>query len=174
VAIVCAVAVLREGSEIVLFQYGVAVGGGEGLTAIGVGSAGGLILGATAGVLIYRGLIAIPTRYLFAVTTWLIALLSAGMAAQAVRFLAQANVLTALGETVWDSSWLLSEAGLVGKVLHTLIGYTDQPTVMQLLAYIAVLIVTFALMRLFGSRQPAPAEPPLRLRRYPADSSHSV
>src|SRR5262245_17390794 len=31
VAIVCAVAVLREGSEIVLFLYGVAVGGGEGL-----------------------------------------------------------------------------------------------------------------------------------------------
>ena len=35
--------------------------------------------------------------------------------------------------------------------MHTLIGYTDQPTEMQLLVYAAVLLVTFMLMRLTGS-----------------------
>jgi high-affinity iron transporter len=38
--------------------------------------------------------------------------------------------------------------------LHTLIGYTDQPTAMQLLVYVAVLLVTVVLMRMTGS-QPA-------------------
>jgi high-affinity iron transporter len=35
--------------------------------------------------------------------------------------------------------------------MHTLIGYTDQPTEMQLVVYVAVLVVTFMLMRLTGS-----------------------
>jgi high-affinity iron transporter len=37
--------------------------------------------------------------------------------------------------------------------LHTLIGYTDQPTEMQLLVYVAVLLVTVMLMRWTGARQ---------------------
>ena len=44
--------------------------------------------------------------------------------------------------------WLLSDSSLLGKALHTLIGYTDQPTAMQLSVYLAVLAVTFVLMRL--------------------------
>jgi high-affinity iron transporter len=52
---------------------------------------------------------------------------------------------------VWDSAWLLSEDSLAGRTLHTLVGYTDQPTQMQLLVYLAVLAVTVLLMRLTGS-----------------------
>ena len=42
---------------------------------------------------------------------------------------------------------------LPGKALHTLIGYTDQPTAMQLVVYLAILAVTFVLMRLYGRRR---------------------
>jgi high-affinity iron transporter len=70
------------------------------------------------------------------------------MAAQAVAFLMQANWLTALDTVAWDSGWLLSDSSFVGRALHTLVGYTDQPTVMQLAVYLAVLAVTFVLMRL--------------------------
>ena len=38
-----------------------------------------------------------------------------------------------------------------GKAPHTLIGYTDHPTAMQLTVYLAVLAVTFVLMRLYGA-----------------------
>ena len=55
---------------------------------------------------------------------------------------------------VWDTGWLLPERGIAGRTLHTLIGYTDQPTEMQLVVYIAVLLVTFLLMRLTGSQAP--------------------
>ena len=55
---------------------------------------------------------------------------------------------------VWDSAWLLSEKSIAGRTLHTLIGYTDQPTEMQLVVYAAVLLVTFMLMRLTGSQRP--------------------
>jgi hypothetical protein len=68
---------------------------------------------------------------LFATTTVLITLLAAGMAAQAVAFLQRANWLTPLDTVMWDSGWLLSESSIVGRALHTLVGYTDQPTGMQ-------------------------------------------
>jgi high-affinity iron transporter len=109
-------------------------------------------------MLTYAGLISIPMRSLFAVTTMLITLLAAGMAAQAAAFLEKANWLTAMGNVVWDSSWLLDESSIPGKALHTLIGYNDQPTAMQLSVYVAVLVITFVLMRLSASQaQAAPA-----------------
>ena len=93
-------------------------------------------------------------------TSWLIALLAAGMAAQAVQFLNNAGVVVALDRTVWDTSWLLSEGSIFGKLLHTLIGYTERPTEMQLMIYIATLFAMFLLMRI---ARPAP-----RRRRVPA------
>ena len=70
--------------------------------------------------------------------------------------------LIAMDNVVWDSGWLLSDSSIPGKALHTLIGYTDQPTAMQLVVYLAVLAVTFVLMRLYGAPAktvtPAPAE----------------
>jgi high-affinity iron transporter len=83
----------------------------------------------------------------------MIAFLAAGMAAQAVVFLEQAGLVDVLSATVWDSSWLLSEKSIIGRVLHTLIGYSDQPTALQLLVYLATLLVIFLLSRGFAPPQ---------------------
>ncbi|MGO4715124.1 FTR1 family iron permease [Bradyrhizobium sp. 2TAF24] len=160
-AVVVAVAVLREGSEVALFLYGVVVGDGSSGLSLLLGGVLGLVLGIAVCLLTYFGLVRIPARPLFRVTTLLIALLAAGMGAQAVAFLARADWLTALDTVVWDSSWLLSDQSLVGKAMHTLIGYTDQPTAMQLVVYVAILLVTFVLMKTLarpasgGAVQPA-------------------
>ncbi len=156
-AIVVAIAVLREGSEVVLFLYGVAATQGGANFAMVIGGFIGLILGSAVCLLTYLGLITIPTRYLFGVTSALIALLAAGMAAQAIAFLEQANILTALDETVWDTSWILSDTSYFGRALHTLIGYVDQPTAMQLIVYTATLVIIAALMKLFAA--PAAQQP---------------
>ncbi len=156
-AIVVAIAVLREGSEVVLFLYGVAAAQGGANFAMVSGGFIGLVLGSAVCLLTYLGLITIPTRYLFGVTSALIALLAAGMAAQAIAFLEQANILTALDETVWDTSWILSDTSYLGRALHTLIGYVDQPTAMQLIVYTATLVVIAVLMKLFAA--PAAQQP---------------
>jgi high-affinity iron transporter len=153
-AVVVGVAVLREGSEVVLFLYGVAASDGGSALSLTLGGLIGLVLGAAVCLLTYFGLMRIPPRALFATTTALITLLAAGMAAQAVAFLERANWLTSLDTVVWDSAWLLPETSIAGRTMHTLTGYTDQPTEMQLVVYAAVLLVTFMLMRLTGS-QPA-------------------
>jgi high-affinity iron transporter len=151
-AVVVGVAVLREGSEVALFLYGVVASDGGSALSLAIGGFIGLALGAGVCLLTYFGLMRIPPRALFATTTVLITLLAAGMAAQAVAFLERANWLNSLDTVVWDSAWLLSEKSIAGRAMHTLIGYTDQPTEMQLLVYLAVLLVTFLLMWLTGSQ----------------------
>jgi high-affinity iron transporter len=110
----------------------------------------------------YFGLLAIPNRYIFSVTSWLIALLAAGMAAQSVQFLNSAGLVVALDQTVWDTSWLLAEGSIPGRLLHILIGYTERPTEMQLIVYIGILLAMFVLMRIARytprERYPAAAE----------------
>ena len=146
-AIVVGLAVLREGSEVVLFLYGIFASGTCGMALL-VGGMLGVLAGAAFTALTYFGLLAIPTRYIFSVTSWLIALLAAGMAAQAVQFLNNGGVAVVLDRTVWDTSWLLSEGSIFGRLLHTLIGYTERPTEMQLVVYIATLFAMFLLMRI--------------------------
>jgi len=146
-AIVVGLAVLREGSEVVLFLYGIFASGTSGLDLL-LGGLLGVAAGAAFTALTYFGLLAIPSRHIFSVTTWLIALLAAGMAAQSVQFLNNAGVAIVLERTVWDTSWLLSDASLFGKLLHTLIGYTERPTELQLMTYIATLFAMFLLMRI--------------------------
>lgn len=150
-AIVVAIAVLREGSEVVLFLYSVAAAQGGASWGMVGGGFIGLFLGSLVCLLTYLGLVTIPARYLFAVTSTLIAFLAAGLAAQAIAFLEQADILTALDQTVWDTSWILSNSSYLGTALHTLIGYVDQPTAMQLIVYAATLTVIAALMKLFSA-----------------------
>ena len=147
-------AVLREGSEVVLFLYGIAAAGEDSAAAMGAGGALGLGAGAVAGAALYFGLVRIPVRHLFTVTSWLILLLAAGMASQAAAFLLQADLLPPLGPSLWDTSFLLSEHSLAGRVLHTLIGYTAQPAGIQLMFYLATLIVIGSLMRIVGGASP--------------------
>jgi high-affinity iron transporter len=147
---VVGVAVLREGSEIVLFLYGIALSAGGTVISMFIGGAIGVALGAGVSALMYFGLLRIPARHLFTVTSWLIALLAAGMASQATVFLQQAGLVTVLSHVVWDTSGVLSDGSLAGKALHALIGYAARPTGIQLVVYIATLTAIFTLMRLFG------------------------
>ncbi len=160
-AIVVALAVLREGSEVALFLYGILISG-ESTWNLLAGGVAGLGLGVLVSVATFLGLVTIPPRHLFAVTTALITFLAAGLAAQCVGFLQQAWIVTSLTQTAWDTSAILPDAGLAGRVLHTLIGYTDQPSQMQVVVYIVTLVAIFAATKLTAPhrapRAHAPAE----------------
>jgi high-affinity iron transporter len=151
-SVVCGVAVLREGSEVVLFLYGVFASGGTSAAGMMAGGTLGLLAGAGISALMYLGLLTIPARHLFSVTSSLITLLAAGLAAQAVAFLQQAGYIEALTFTVWDTSWLLSDSSMVGRLVHTLIGYTDRPTAAQLVVYLLTIATIVGLMRSERSR----------------------
>jgi high-affinity iron transporter len=131
-----AAAVMREGSEVVLFLTGIMMQGGTQAATLAIGSAGGLALGAAVSAAVYLGLAAIPIRRVFAVTGALITLLAAGLAAEAMRQLSNAGVINFWDRTLWDTSWIIGEDSWVGRVLHVLTGYIDRPNGVEVLAYL--------------------------------------
>lgn len=161
-AIVVAIAVLREGAEVVLFLYGVVIANGESGWGLFAGGMLGLAAGVSISALTYAGLVKIPPRYLFSVTSMLIAFLAAGMASQCVAFLQRAGILDFWNATLWDTSWLLPGNSLAGRVLHTLIGYDERPSILQAVAYVVTLATILVAMRVFAPAKPQP---------QPADAS---
>ena len=135
--LVVALAVLREGSEVVLFLYGVMAAGATAPQLI-LGSLCGLFGGIAIGALVYSGLARVPQRHLFAVTGALLLLIAAGMAAQAAGYLVQAGLLPALADPLWDSSRWLPERAPAGQLLHALTGYVERPSGMQLVFFCVV------------------------------------
>jgi high-affinity iron transporter len=134
-------AVLREGSEIVLFLYGIATGGAS-AGVLATGSALGLLAGTLVGFALYAGLLRVPMRYFFAVTGVMLMLLAAGMASQAAKFLVQADFLPAWGYH-WDTSAAVDNGSLTGQLMGTLIGYDARPAGMQVAFYLATVAVIF-------------------------------
>jgi len=147
--LVVALAVLREGSEVVLFLYA-QVAEGFGAADVAGGIALGVAGGCAVGFSLYFGLLRIPVRYFFTATNWLLLLLAAGMASQAARFLVQADLLPSLGSTLWDTSTWLSDRSLLGQTLHALVGYDARPAGVQVVFYVITGALIAIGMRVWG------------------------
>jgi high-affinity iron transporter len=154
-ALVVGLAILREGSEAVLFLFGVAASDGTAISAIAGGVLLGLVGGAICGGGLYFGLVKIPARLLFGITGWLIILLAAGMASQAAAFLVQAGEIPSLVDELWNSSGVLERTSPFGQVLHILVGYDDRPAGIQLVFYVATIFGIGGFSRWIASRPTA-------------------
>lgn len=148
--IITFVAVMREGSEVVLFLWAMGTAGSA--ASMLAGGLLGLAIGVLVGVLMYRGLLKIPMKHFFSITGWLVLLIASGLSAQAAAFLNQVGWLPPLRSNLWDSSRLLDQGSIAGKMLHTLIGYTARPSGIQLLFYGVTLVTILSLMHWVGRR----------------------
>jgi high-affinity iron transporter len=133
-AAVIGLAVLREGAEIALFTYSM-VATGKAVSDIIFGAMLGAAAGFALGAVLYFGLIKIPTQHLFTVTSALLTLVVCGLMAVGAGFLVSAGYFFDYSDTLWDSSALLAENSLLGQTLHVLIGYMEQPMLIQGIFY---------------------------------------
>jgi high-affinity iron transporter len=154
--VITMVAVMREGSEAVLFLWAIATSGEQDLNMV-MGGLGGVIAGIMVGLLLYIGLLRIPVRHFFSITSWLILLLASGLAAQAAGFLNQIGVLPSLGNGVWNTSDILNQSSLVGQLLHILVGYIARPSGIQIVFYLGTFLTILTLMRAYGGGRQAKA-----------------
>lgn len=148
--IITMVAVMREGSEAVLFLWAIATSGAQSFNMV-LGGLGGVAAGILIGLFLYLGLLRIPVRHFFSITSWLILFLASGLAAQAAGFLNQIGLLPALGNSVWNTSHILDQTSLVGQLLHILVGYIARPSGIELLFYFGTFLTILILMRVFGN-----------------------
>jgi high-affinity iron transporter len=168
-AVVVAVAVLREGSEVVLFLYGILAQGGTTAAGIFTGGLLGVLAGAGVSLLMYLGLLAIPAHRLFAATTGLITLLAAGLGAQAASYLQQAGLINVLTAPLWDTSAILNEGSTLGRLLKTVVGYTDRPDGLQLIVWLAIVAMMVVLMRVVNPKRPVAVNARGAVAPHPAE-----
>lgn len=154
--IVVGLAVLREGSETVLFLYGIAASEGGASWPMLTGGMAGIVAGIAVGYAVYAGLLRIPLRWFFTATGILVLFLAAGMASQAARFLIQADVLPSLAEPLWDTSALLPQTSITGTLLRSLVGYEDRPAGMQIVFFVLVFVTIGVGMKWLNA---APSQP---------------
>lgn len=156
-AVVAAAAVLREGGEAVFFLFGAAKTVQQDGASVLTGAGMGIVLGVITAYLIYRGLVRIPLRHLFAVIGWLLIVVAAGMASQAVENLVMIDVLPPIVDPLWNSSAWLPQSGVMGEILHVMIGYSDQPSGMQVVVFAVALLGMAVLNQRLRSSSVQPA-----------------
>ena len=148
VTVLVALAIAREGSETVIFLYGLGFGqsghvGGSQILAVAIG----LALAFLTFYLLQLGGKVFSWRHFFRVTEIMLLFLGAGLFQTGVDKLIDKEVLPTIIDQLWDSSKLLDDSGTVGSMVATLTGYRAHPALMNVLAYAAYWLVVWFLAR---------------------------
>ena len=151
-----ALAIAREGSETVIFLYG-----------LGFGQSGHVDAGQYAAVLLGLGLAFLTFyllqlggkvfswRHFFRVTEIMLLFLGAGLFQTGVDKLIDKEVLPTIVDQVWNSSAILDDSSTFGSLVATLTGYRAHPALMNLVAYAVYWLVVWFLARRASGRSAA-------------------
>jgi high-affinity iron transporter len=135
-------AVVREGVELALLLFAAP---GEGKV---VGTVIGLALAIAIGLLIYAFGRRIDLRTFFRVTTVVLVLFAAGLVAHAAAEFVEAGPLAAVqGPTLWSTAAILPDDSGLGSILRALLGYQDQPTLVEVVVYVGYFVVVWLLSK---------------------------
>ena len=130
-----ALAMIREGSEILIYLSGI-LHKPESTLPVITGSLMGLGIGTSVGILLYFGLNSLPRAMIFPSGKIVLALLAAGILCQAIPLLVQADLIQA-SAPLWDTTALLPEDSLLGQLLYAASGYEATPPPEQVITYLA-------------------------------------
>ncbi|EBI1833909.1 FTR1 family protein [Salmonella enterica] len=154
IAVVVAIAVMREGSEVVLFMYSIIISTGTSVTAMFTGGIIGVIVGIVFTFLLYRGLILIPLKFIFLLSNIVLTFIAAGLASQGIGILSSIDIIPAIKDTVWNSSWLLSDNSWEGGLARAIFGYTSTPSGVQIITWILVAVLILSISSLLKRKKP--------------------
>ncbi|WP_321808708.1 FTR1 family iron permease [Burkholderia sp. BCC1993] len=158
VAVLVALAIAREGSETVIFLYGLGFGqsghvdGGQMLAVVI-----GLGLAFLTFYLLQLGGKYFSWRHFFRVTEIMLLFLGAGLFQTGVDKLIDKEILPLGISQVWDTSGILDDSGTFGSLVATLTGYRAHPALTNLIAYAVYWAVVWLLMKRASRRPVVPA-----------------
>jgi high-affinity iron transporter len=155
VGLIAFTGVFREGAETVLFLWGIMAEatGGAGWGSV-LGGVAGVATAAALGWAIFCGGRNLSLPKFFGITTALIVFLAAGLFSTGIGRLQGLGVLP-LAEPVWDSSGILADQSVLGSFLSGLAGYRSRPSLLEVIAYGAYLVVAAAVL-FGGALRPKP------------------
>jgi high-affinity iron transporter len=148
VTLLVALAIAREGSETVIFLYGLGFGQSGHVDPMQyLAVAIGLALAFLTFYLLQLGGKIFSWRLFFRVTEIMLLFLAAGLFETGVDKLIDKEILPVVMNQVWDTSWLLDDSSTFGSLVATLTGYRAHPAGMNLIAYAVYWAVIYLLLR---------------------------
>jgi high-affinity iron transporter len=150
-------AVFREGVETALF-LGAAAFQTSGIETL-IGAFIGLAAAAVIGYLIYASTVRLNIRMFFDVTSLLLLVFAAGLFMHGVHEFQEVGLLPEIIKPVWDTSALISKDSVLGQFLRTLVGYTPNPSLVEILTYVGYWVVTLGAARWWTARFVANPQP---------------
>ena len=105
-----------------------------------VGGLLGLIASIGLCILIYRLGYRLDFRVFFRVMGVILLIFAAGLLGDAVQNMQELGWLTFGTAPLWNTARFLSEDSTLGDILHTFVGYAEEPTVLQGAVYVAYLL----------------------------------
>lgn len=132
-------ATAREGLESVFFLLAIFQQSPSALAPLG--ALFGLLVAVAVGWGIYAGALRLDLRRFFRWTGVFIIFVAAGLFAGSFKALHEAGIWNSLQQVVYDLGRVLPETSPIGTVLSGLLGYRDAPTLGEVLAYVAFLVV---------------------------------
>ncbi|CAN0622232.1 high-affinity iron transporter [Burkholderia multivorans] len=155
VAVLVALAIAREGSETVIFLYGLGFGQSGHVDASQMlAVAIGLGLALLTFYLLQLGGKYFSWRHFFRFTEVMLLLLGAGLFQTGIDKLIDKEILPVGIAQLWDTSAILDDSGTFGSLVATLTGYRAHPALANLIAYAAYWAVVWLLLKR-ASRRPA-------------------
>ncbi|AMM14345.1 FTR1 family iron permease [Burkholderia sp. PAMC 28687] len=148
VTLLVALAIAREGSETVIFLYGLGFGQSGHVDSMQyLAVVIGLGLAFLTFYLLQLGGKIFSWRLFFRVTEIMLLFLAAGLFETGVDKLIDKEILPVVVNQVWNTSWLLDDSSTFGSLVATLTGYRAHPAGMNLIAYAVYWVVIFLLLR---------------------------
>jgi high-affinity iron transporter len=156
VAIIAALAVAREGAEIVLFLYGMGVEAASQTTSTFslLNGMSGLVffafLGFGLSIATYfalkKGLLFFSQRTFFKVTEIALFITAMSMVLGVTRRLMSSGIVSPIRTQVWDTSFFLDETSTIGSFVSMLTGYESKPSLTVALVAVMFWICVYFLM----------------------------
>ncbi len=131
--------VLREGTETVIFLQAALLQSGSGVQLLG--AALGVIVAVALSGMVFWEIRQIPLRRFFGVMNALLILFSAGLFMHGIHEFQEAGILPETIEHVWDTSAVLPQESFVGGVLRQLFGYSEAPSLWEVVGYVGYLLM---------------------------------
>ncbi|MER8187905.1 iron uptake transporter permease EfeU [Kitasatospora sp. NPDC094015] len=159
-------AVGREGLETALFIWSAVQATGDGVRPL-IGAALGLLTAVVLGWLFYRGALKINLGTFFTWTGALLIVVAAGVLAYGVHDLQEAGWLPGLHNLAFDISSTIPKDSWYGTLLKGVLNFQPDPTVLQLVVWVAYLVPVLVLFLRHPAPRPAAAAQPAEHRGGP-------
>ncbi len=124
---------LREGTELVIFLNAAFLSAGSTLHQL-TGALAGIVGALLLTFMVFQNSKRFSLSAFFTGTSALLILIGAGLVSHGVSEFQEAGLLAFWQSTAWNTAALLSENGIVGTLLKAAFGYSDHPSILQIVS----------------------------------------